>query len=184
MCTVWPCQWVKSCFWNLHHSIKTHPNSCSAAWLSDCAPHLIIFNVKLLHHINAVKESAQCVCVFFLHVLCYVRLCVSSPLFYVSRRSPAEQKKKLNQISINMFHLYVPTLVSHTQTLNSLCVNLASSGLLSLEADCQHQCVRGESYLGLTSAAPIPRMRTVVFACVCTEQEVCIRAAVTGLPMP
>lgn len=85
-----------------------------------------------------------------------------------------------------MFHLYVPTLVSHTQTLNSLCVNLASSGLLSLEADCQHQCVRGESYLGLTSAAPIPRMRTVVFACVCvcTEQEVCIRAAVTGLPMP
>lgn len=138
----------------------------------------------LLHHINAVKESAQCVCVFFLHVLCYVRLCVSSPLFYVSRRSPAEQKKKLNQISINMFHLYVPTLVSHTQTLNSLCVNLASSGLLSLEADCQHQCVRGESYLGLTSAAPIPRMRTVVFACVCTEQEVCIRAAVTGLPMP
>lgn len=125
-----------------------------------------------------------CVCVFFLHVLCYVRLCVSSPLFYVSRRSPAEQKKKLNQISINMFHLYVPTLVSHTQTLNSLCVNLASSGLLSLEADCQHQCVRGESYLGLTSAAPIPRMRTVVFACVCTEQEVCIRAAVTGLPMP
>lgn len=106
-------------------------------------------------------------CVFFLHVLCYVRLCLSSPLFYVSRRSPAEQKKKLNQISINMFHLYVPTLVSHTQTLNSLCVNLASSGLLSLEADCQHQCVRGESYLGLTSAAPIPRMRTVVFACVC-----------------
>lgn len=96
----------------------------------------------------------------------YVRTCISCLLFSVSSLIPAEQKKKkLNQISVNMFHLHLflwlPTLVSHTHmcavthtrrhTLNPPSGINGSSGLSSLGADCQHQCVRGESYRSSSS---------------------------------
>lgn len=108
----------------------------------------------------------MCVCFLFACAL----LCKTVCLFPIILCKPTEPCRAEEEIKSNQYK-YVSSVcahfgLTHTHT-DTLCVNLASSGLLSLEADCQHQCVRGESYLGLTSATPIPRMRTVVFACVC-----------------
>lgn len=63
---------------------------------------------------------------------------------------------------------------THTHTVNPSSVNTASSGLSSLGADCQHHCVRGESYLILTSVLhPSPGKEQLCLCLICTRGCMC-----------